>query len=468
MKRLLILTILLMSTIWSAHAGTRYSPTANRSDSCMTASGERGAGFARNNSKMVMYSNGNLGVSYGHQNASGSRIRMFYTNNWGTDWSVSDSTTVGVLARAEAANAIGSWYSGFHAFGDSSFLWNGGDSVGGTAQDYSLLVRAFNSTFVRGALDTVDGRAGSSSGKADGLTVVNGDLLVMHNKESGSNDSIYAWLTQGAFSSASTWTKVDSVVRAATPVWAAGQRVPFTWTGDVGGGILCWAPTADDVYWIDTAGGFDTLSSAFLGAASTIYASWIIQTSGKSGIVVWESTNGGPTAVLYARPFTIASADWSTTPNRTIGFDAAATTLATGLTLRNLTYAYPVASMLKGSGADDSVFAIWKDEPDTSGTNWLNRRFSYSISGDLGATWGSRQTLYTFPATDTVVQLQAPYNIYRSGNDIRLAVGWCDSVSTASAEGVNVYLEAITTTPPATASSNVVVRGSEIRGTVIR
>ena len=453
MKKLILITIVLMSAIWSAQAGTEYDTTDHHADS-ISVTNVAGEGLSRYNFKVAMLSNTRLLVLT-LMRPTAQHYRVSKTTDWGTTW--------GTDLNASVFNGGSDPYRGgfLYAFGDTAYALSSK-----TTSTSPFTVRLYNASLDTLLMATVYAIT-TTGGDRNGLLHRGSNILIVHTSE-GTIDTQQVLQTDGAITATTTYTKreSDNVDKLGN-----GQRIPFSWSGNVKGGIALLDVSNEDLFWADTT-GLDTISTAIVPNAMPALGSqgenmmWIVPVKDSFGIIVWQTSTTPSACSLNVRPFHISQAG---TGSGTIVFDASTIKLVDPGTIPGGFACNPVAMALWGT---DTVIASAQYWPDTTSKRaWQIRRW---WSTDKGATWGASQVVRDSSATADqkgLASLQSPPRIYRNGNDIRQAWFWQDSAefnAAVPADQMRVYLDVTTTAAAAPSGSNVILRGGVYQGQVIR
>jgi hypothetical protein len=442
MKKLLtICTILLVSTIWSTSfgAGTWFGKSVTGIDSISTSTGGAVArGFSRANYHTAMSTDGDLYILVWKHLGD---IAQIYTVN---DY---DGTSPAFTCDNDVFDPIISGgthdHMAVYAYGDSAFAYSSSDG----ATTYDVIRKYVNRT--GGILDSIDGNS-TTYGSRGGVNVT-GDgknLLVLHSRELAS-DSIYIFETNGALAQGSTYTN-----RGQRAKMGGGLRVPWRQSSQRLGGFLAWDVKISDLYIADTT-GWATLTQTFTTGDMPDIGSqgenlcWMVPVVDSYFVVIYQDSMGvAAEQNVKARPFHFSTYS-------SVVYDAAATTLLAAGYIPGGFTAQPLLSKLPGT---DSVIAIYTYWADTVGAAKANRSVAYRISGDKGVTWGNQADFTAPPAGRPVWRMQAPLNLARVGDSIRIALIVTDSVAVSPGDSAYVYLDNIVTTPAPVAAKRLILR----------
>lgn len=427
MKKLLLGILLTSAISIAAQAGTEYTVTDHAADSMLEfASGN--FGIARYNSRIAMSSTYDIGILYQHRTTAQS-FRALLTANLGGNFTT--FVTAGLFTQAAS-----SYYgAAMYGFGDSLYALS---CANGTTIPFRIRQIVSSDTL---RMDTVS-TSSASAGDRPGMTFIGNTAFVVHVTEDGTTDSIRGYQGNKGIDSNTVWTQ-----RWVAASVGNGQRVPFTWSGGTKGGIMLVDITNEDALWGDTTGLY-TASTALvpdnlpaLGAAAGGGGEnmlWVVPVKDSFFVVYWQSSVTAANCSTLYRPGHITGTG---TGSVSITWDAAAGVLISVGKIPGGYVSMPTGATLWGTDTTIAYSAYW---PDT--TRKQSIQIVRWLSTDKGATWGAMAVDRDSTGhIRTMAALQAPYRVYRNGNDIEQALMYCDSSTVVHGDSLRLWLSTITT-----------------------
>lgn len=434
-KRVLLLTIFLLSGIWSSvQAGTEYEVN----DSSETTS----LGLLRYTNKVWMgshvWTNGpSLTVVFDEvQNTK--RPQVWHTADWGTNWDrMVYPGTLGNISEVDASFSL-------YGYGDTILYPFILDSTGGTADRFVLskLVTTTD-TITMTEADTLDVFSGSSPTRLAGMMRAGSHYQAILDVNGATTDSSRLYYSDGALAGA-TWTRVwDS-----TQVANAGLLIPVT---DGSGGIAYWLKANMNTEELLT---IDSLNKIKLAADS------ITQPSAGSAATDLQTPGYGSFDIIYlgADCYLMAFQKGLTSNKGIFGRSFKFTytgSVVTGWTwISNLVQIgsnappdnwryYPALSSIYGRR--DTAFC-WVAELNGSDTQLVRY-----MTTDTGKTWS--QSIEFGPGARQFINIQAPDQIVSASGTIYTACFYETNSATATSSFVYGYLDTLYN-PTSTAQPN--------------
>lgn len=409
---------------------TLYSPAVTGCDSSATTNNVQSK---RLSNRMNMIGWDSVLYMFTH---SANTTRTVYSSNGGTTWT-----------HTTYSNGNNSVSQPFWAYGDSLY----GHTFGSASSASEGNNRKFRKwrKFTEVLYDTITHplmKGDNTHNTFGGVRLTTGSYMALWVAENGTTDTVLLVQTNGDPTQSSTWTTIDSAAWTGSK-WGDGQQ-EFSPAPDING--MFWMDKNDDMYFADTIGGLDTLSTSVTGATlnptdlgSFPALGYSIRFIRDSFILIAYQDNGG---TLYARPYHISKAGTGGTSFDTLIPDAAAQTLEADANLPALP-ASGAASYLCATPdpwivslpGTDTVYCLywyWQDQAKLDSADLV-----YKVSTDKGATWGSRTTIAAAatikPQNNKMALFGVPYAKYNNGVT-ELFAAWSDSMTVTDQDSVNI------------------------------
>ena len=375
---------------------------------------------------MAMTSGGDVAWIYCVDKTADS-MRVVYTSDMG-----------GTLGGSTISNSGGtsSPYCGLYSFGDSMYALTGRSA----ASNNFWLSKFSGDPFGLTIFDTITytGYSGAGGTPVFTMSLSNDSIIVVHCEETGTPDSMFGIISNGALGQTTTWARLDSADLTKPP----GLKIPFRETVP---GILWHAYQESTLYWIDRTAGFDTIDTyiAPLGGATGNASGTtnIVQVDGDTALIAYQKTVAAGTDALWSKRFRISGvgAGSGTTVDLDSALIEAHTSIPTGF------HYFPTYSVVGVNG--DTVLLYYRYWADTLNVDSMD--IAYKMSTDGGATWGSRTIYVAAVNASKRWMLEAPSKIYLRGSYLLRGVMWTDSVTTR--DTMRAFLDSVAVTPPAPA-----------------
>ena len=409
MRKALLLTIFLLSGIWSEAqaAATLYGPTQLGGGANDLRGGTTSEfGMERRTYKVGMTSNGVPLIMARRRTTQ--YYDLFWTGNGGTTWS-----TMTNVFQSQSGN--GSHNEGMYCFGDSAYL----TSSTGTTTDTSLRIVLIRGDTIKSITDTVmrGTEMRNSGAMACAMPLGSTRIFGITRIENATADSLVVFQSNAAFALNGTYTRIEK----STTIPGYGLAVPLTWSGGTKGGALQFDQTAQDLFWYDSATGINSaLHTSFLNYTGNAYDKfYIVAMKDSMFATIWQnSVTGGSDSLRVKRCYVTGTAGGSPALTNIDSF-----VIETEAPIRDGASANPLLSYLNGT---DTLFAFYKFWPDTS----IDCSYDIGLKIFNGTSWGSRSTFYDMTGEDTLAFLHAPPRIYNIAGNIRHFVTYTDSTNT--------------------------------------
>jgi hypothetical protein len=328
-----------------------------------------------------------------------------------------------------------SGYDGLLQSGDSVFALGNNDA-------YAVITKIVGVTVGTTPLDTI---CQTATGRLAYTTVGSApeSLMAMIRTEAGATDYTYAYLSDGAISSSSSYTLFDTITlgQAGMRAWEKGRLIYYMETDN----DLC----------LLTREGLDTVSTAFFsGSFSTPSSSYHLQYY----IAIWNDTvwaawSRGDSAYIKR------AVDTGSYPNRYLKTidsqkvwtaDDLPSPVTTNLTAGYM-FTWPEISFTRIGTHTYALSKHWADQANLDSIDVMISEFS-------SGTWGAWSVFEPAVNGYAIWRLHTPPTVPGTSGAITVPILWADSVGVANRDSAYVYAGTVTLSTPGTPTTAVLNR----------
>lgn len=419
MLKYLIAILILVSVIANSAitvTSTQYRPNVTLADSGVNANGM----IRHCVPSMVLTSDGSLLIEYyRYVNSARFTLRILKTSDKGTTW-ITDTLPIDTYNQGQ--------FCPIYTFGNDAYIMSSGNSI-----NDSIMIRKYTG-ITQGILDTLNFFKSGDVGK-NGLNVLGGDTILFWVCKERITDTTFGILTRN-FGASATYTEEDIVQFNK----GTGPILPML------DGLIKFEYSTEDVFWVDSLYGYDTISTAFFfDGTNGVNVTTVDAATNPDACVLRDST------LLYVAQGTAAGYDslisylvyitgtLDATPGNItlLSVDTATIEAAADMmfTANTSTCAQPKIVPLKGTDTCFVVYMWWADQANPDSANIVMK-----MSTTKGGTWGSRTILKPAVNTEQVWHLSVSNAISYNGY-IEFWASWGDSITGTgndSLEGLKV------------------------------